>query len=161
MAARSACSEKEADDGIIAERSDGFQPHVASELDSPFVVLFEQLGPNQTRHGVLVGEDTDDLAAALDLAIGAFERVGGVQLGAVLGREPHVGQYIGLGVIHQCRQLRHAWPCLVGDLSPLLACRCRVVLGKRGVDPCRDDTALGLAGISPSPISIAAGGRSN
>ena len=57
----------------MAERGDGFQTHVASTLDSPFVVLFEEQGADQARHCVFVGEDADNLAAALDLAVEAFE----------------------------------------------------------------------------------------
>ena len=54
---------------LIAERGDSFQTHVASTLDSPFVVLFDEQGTGQARHGVFVGEDADNLAAALDLAV--------------------------------------------------------------------------------------------
>jgi len=39
--------------------------------------------------------------AAFDLAVEPFDRVGRVQLGAVLGREGHVGQDIVFGVIHE------------------------------------------------------------
>jgi transposase len=74
-------------------------------------------------------------AASLDLAVEAFERIGGVQFGAMLGWEAHVGQDIGFSIIHQRRQLRHARPGLVGDLAPLLAGRRCVVLGERGADP--------------------------
>jgi hypothetical protein len=35
-------------------------------------------------------EDADDLAASLDLAVEAFERIGGAQLGAMPGRETRV-----------------------------------------------------------------------
>jgi hypothetical protein len=31
-----------ADGGIITQRCDGFQGHVAAALDGPFIVLFEQ-----------------------------------------------------------------------------------------------------------------------
>ena len=57
----------------------------------------------------------------------------------MLGREAHVGQDIGLGIIHQRRQLGHARSGLVGDLAPLLAGRRRVILGERGADPGRDE----------------------
>jgi hypothetical protein len=33
---------KQADEGIIAQRGDGFQRHVSGALDGPFVVLLEQ-----------------------------------------------------------------------------------------------------------------------
>lgn len=68
LAARSDCRKRQADDGIIAERGDGFQTHVASTLDSPFVVPFEEQGADQARHCVFVGQDANNLAAALGLA---------------------------------------------------------------------------------------------
>ena len=44
----SAGKSREADDGIIAQGSDGFQRHVAGALDGPFIVLFEQDGADET-----------------------------------------------------------------------------------------------------------------
>jgi hypothetical protein len=38
-------------------------------LDRPLVVLFEQDGPDEPGDGSFVGEDADDLGAALDLAL--------------------------------------------------------------------------------------------
>jgi len=93
----------------------------------------------------LVWKDADHVAAALDLAVEAFERVGAVQLGPVLGRKPHGGQHVRLGVVHQPGQLRHPGAGLIGDLAPLLAGGFGVVLGECGADPGRDDAALGLA----------------
>jgi hypothetical protein len=43
--------------------------------------LFEQDGSDETPDSGLVGEDADDLGAPLDLAVEAFDRIGGVQLG--------------------------------------------------------------------------------
>ena len=87
MAARSGCHGRQSDDGSIAQRSDGFQAHVAGALDRPFVILLQQQRTDQAGDGGFVGEYADDLAASLDLAIESFERVGAVQLGAMLGRE--------------------------------------------------------------------------
>ena len=56
--------------------SDGFQAHVAGALDGPFVVLLQQQRTDQAGDGGFVGEDADDLAASLDLAIQSFQRVG-------------------------------------------------------------------------------------
>jgi CheY-like chemotaxis protein len=53
----SGCHDGQADDGIIAQRSDGFQTHVAGTLDGPFVVLFEQQGADQADDRGLVRED--------------------------------------------------------------------------------------------------------
>ena len=58
---------------MIAQWRDCFQTHVASALDGPLVVLLQQQGADQTGDGILVGEDTDDLAAPLDLAVEGFE----------------------------------------------------------------------------------------
>src|SRR3546814_13445541 len=84
--------------------------------DLPFIVLLQQQGADQAGDGGLVGKDPDHLAAALDLAVEALERVGGMELGAVLGREAHVGQHIGLGIVHRSEERR---------------------VGNAGVRPCR------------------------
>ncbi len=34
------------DEGIVAQWSDGFQGHVAGALNGPFIVLFQQDGPD-------------------------------------------------------------------------------------------------------------------
>jgi hypothetical protein len=80
---RSAGDCREADSGIIAQGGDRFQGHVAGPLDCPFVVLLEQDRPDQPDDGVLVGEDADDIGAALDLAVEALDRIGRVQLGVL------------------------------------------------------------------------------
>src|SRR5207253_10542930 len=64
------------DDGIVAQRRDGFQRQVASALDGPFIILLEENGAAEPDDGGLVGEDADDLGAALDLAVEAFQRIG-------------------------------------------------------------------------------------
>ena len=69
------------DDGIIAERGDGFQGHVAGALDGPFIVLFQQDGPDEAGDGGLVGEYADHIGATLDLAVQSFDRVGAWILG--------------------------------------------------------------------------------
>src|SRR5439155_19562461 len=53
----SGCQTWPFDNRIVAQRRHGFQCHVASSLDRPFVVLLEQDGANETGNGVLVGED--------------------------------------------------------------------------------------------------------
>ena len=82
---RSASRDGQTDDGIIADWSNAFQRDVAGTLDGPLVVLFEQDGADEAGNGSFVGEGADNLGAALDLAIEALERIGGMQLGAVLG----------------------------------------------------------------------------
>ena len=60
--------------------------HVAA-LEQPLVVLLEQDGADQPGDAGLVGEDADDVGAPFDFLVQALQRVGGVQFGAVLGRE--------------------------------------------------------------------------
>jgi hypothetical protein len=57
---------------------------------------------------------------ALDLAVEALQRVGGVKLDPVLGREAHVSEHVRLGVVHQCGELWQLGPELVGDRLWLL-----------------------------------------
>src|SRR5271156_608906 len=59
---------------------------VAGPLDRPFIVLLEQDGADQADNGLLIGEDADDLGAALDLAVQPFQRIGRVDLGPVVPR---------------------------------------------------------------------------
>ena len=66
----------QADERIIAQRGDGFQCHISGALNGPFIVLFEQQRTDQSDDGVFIGEDTDNLAAPLDLAVEAFEGIG-------------------------------------------------------------------------------------
>jgi hypothetical protein len=82
---RSVCHRRQADDRIIGDRGDCLKGHVTGALDGPLVVLLEQDRPDEAGDGGLVGEDADDLGAALDLAIEALERVGRVELCPVLG----------------------------------------------------------------------------
>ena len=137
---------READGGIIAQRGDCFQCHVAAALNRPLVVLFEQDGADQAGHGVLIREDADHFGSPLDLAIDPFERIGRVQLGAVRGREAHVGEHVSLGLVEEGK-LRQFRTELVGDAPPLRLCRLRVVLGKGGADEGGDDAPSALAGM--------------
>ena len=126
-----------------------FQGHVASTLDRPFVVLLEQDRPDQTDDGVLVGEDADDIGAPLDLAVEALDRVGRVQLGAVLRRKAHIGEHVGLGFIHEDGKLGQFGPELVGNLAPLSPGGFGIVLGKSGGNEGGDDAPAALAGHGP------------
>jgi hypothetical protein len=70
---QSGCHGGQADNGIIAQWGDGFQCHVAGALHCPFVVLFEQDGADEAGDGVFIGEDANDVGAALDLAVEALD----------------------------------------------------------------------------------------
>jgi hypothetical protein len=104
---------------IIAQARDGFQGPVAATLDGPFVVPFEQNCADEANNGVLVGEDADNLGAALDLAVNALERVSAVQLDAVLRRERHVGEHVRFRLVQKAGELGQLGSQLVGDLAPL------------------------------------------
>ena len=68
-----------------------------------------------------IGEDADDLGAALDPAIQALDRIRAVQLEPVFPRERRVGQHIELCLIHQDCQLGEFRPHLISHGPPLLA----------------------------------------
>ena len=138
----------QADDGIIADRRDCFQRHVAGALHGPFVVLFEEDGAGQPGDGGLGGlkrtkpffqwkngpTSADDLGAALDLAVEALQRVRAVELCPMLGREVHGRQHIGLGVVHQRCGLGQLGAQLIGNGAPLPGgVRC-IVLRQGGGD---------------------------
>src|SRR5262249_60366737 len=91
--------------GIIADGSDAFQSDVSGALNGPLIVLLEQDRADEANDCILVGEDADDIGAPLDLAIEALERVGGMQLGAVLAWEAHVGKDVRLGLVHHGGEL--------------------------------------------------------
>jgi hypothetical protein len=52
-----------------------YKAHVASTLHGPLIILFEQQRTDESDDSNLVGEDADDVAAPLDLAVEAFERI--------------------------------------------------------------------------------------
>jgi site-specific DNA recombinase len=92
---------------------------------------------------VLVGEDADDIGASFDLAVQSFERVGRVQLRSVSGGEVHVGQHVGLGIVHESGELRQLGTQLIGDLAPLrLGCFGILLCEGRRDEGGRDATAL-------------------
>jgi hypothetical protein len=97
--------------------------------------------------GGFVGEDADDVGAALDLAVEALDGVGAVQLGTVLLREGHVSEDVGLGLVHEPCQAIDVWAQLVGDAAPLLTGGLSIILRKRRGDEGGDDAATALAGV--------------
>jgi len=80
----------------------------STDAEILLIVGLEQEGTNEPGDGSLVGKDADNVAAPLDLAVQSFEWVGAVQLGAVLGGKPQVGQHVDFCFVHQGCQLRHA-----------------------------------------------------
>ncbi len=98
-------------------------------MNSPLIVLLEQEGADQAGDRVFVREDADDLRPSLDLTVEALEWIGAVKLCPVRGREAHVGEHIGLGVIHQGGEPWQLRPELIGDSAPLLGGRSGIVLG--------------------------------
>ena len=59
----------QADEGIIAHCGQSFQCYVAGSLDNPFVVLLKQDGTYEAYDGGLVGEYSDYVCPAFDLAV--------------------------------------------------------------------------------------------
>jgi hypothetical protein len=47
-------------------------------LDGPLVIALEQQRTDETHDGIVIGEDADDVGAALDLAIQALDRIRGM-----------------------------------------------------------------------------------
>lgn len=72
---------------MVGEASHGDVGEVAALSVLPFFVLFEQDGADETGDGITVGEDLDDVSAAFDLGVDAFDRVVRPYLLPVLGRE--------------------------------------------------------------------------
>ncbi len=87
-------------DGWGIEFSHALDLHV-SVLKLTCVVGFEENCANQTNDAVFVREDADDIGAAFYFLVEPFQRVRAVQLGAVLGGEGHVGEYVGFGIVHK------------------------------------------------------------
>jgi site-specific DNA recombinase len=69
-------------------------------------------------HRGLAREDADHVGPPLHLLVEALQRIGGVQLGPVLGRKRHVGQHVVLTVVHEAGELGPTWAELVGELPP-------------------------------------------
>jgi hypothetical protein len=86
-------------------------------LQLPLVVLLEQDRADQPDDRSFVGEDADDVGAALDLLVEPFERVGAVQFAAVLFGEVEIGQHIGFALVDERRELWPFRPQLVGDMA--------------------------------------------
>ena len=91
--------------GVGAAQRDRLDRQVAP-LDEPFVVLFGEQRAGEADHRLVVGEDPDDVGAAADLLVDTLQRVGGPQLGLVLGREVVERDQVFLGVLEQLTYLR-------------------------------------------------------
>jgi hypothetical protein len=91
------------------------RPYISAE-ELPFAVSFKQDRPNEANNAVLVGEDSDDIGAALHLLLEPLQWIAAVELGAVLCKKGHVGEHIGLGVVHEGSQLRPPGAELIGNM---------------------------------------------
>jgi hypothetical protein len=72
----------------------------APALELPFLLLLQQLAAHQAGDRGVIGEDTDDIGAALDLLVEPLERVGAPDLAPVLLREVEEGQHVITGGLH-------------------------------------------------------------
>src|SRR5262245_48122895 len=68
------CNRSAAWQWVIASDHSRFQRHVATR-DGPVVVIVSAADADEAHDRILVGEDSDDIGAPLDLAIEAFQRV--------------------------------------------------------------------------------------
>lgn len=115
--------------------------------------------------------NADDVGAALHLLVQALDRVGAVQLGAMLAREGHAGQHVVLaprhghsdqwrshGSIHQVGQLGPAGTQLLGHLAPGFPCMGAVGLVERLADRGGNDGVLAARDMRegiPDPVNAA------
>ena len=74
-------------------------------LHQPLVILLDQQRAGEADHGLVVGEDPDDVRAPADLLVDAFQRVGAAQLGPVLWRERVERDQVLLGWLEQPQTL--------------------------------------------------------
>jgi hypothetical protein len=77
-------------------------------------VLLDAEHADEPDQRAVVGEDADDVGAAADLAVEAFERVGRPELAPVVGGKAVEGEDVGLGVFEQGGHLAER-PFQVGD----------------------------------------------
>ena len=82
--------------------------------DEPLVVLLGQQRAGEPDHGLVVGEDPDDVGAAADLLVDPLQRVGGPQLGPVLRGQQVERDQVLLGVPRAARR-----PSAPPSLEPL------------------------------------------
>jgi acyl-CoA thioester hydrolase len=106
--------------GIGVFRNDEPRAAVAGHFTHVFVDGADEV---QDRH--LVGEDPDDVGAALDLGVRALDRVGRADLRPVRGGEALVGEHVHLGLVHSLAELRQLVADLVGHPAPLAVRRLR------------------------------------
>ena len=132
---------------IIADRGERFQRHVSGALDGPFLGLLHEDRADEASDRCLVRKDTDDVRASLDLGVQPLDRIGAVQLGAMLGWEGHIGQDVLLGRVHERRQFGELAAHLVRHEAPLGLRRRMVGLGEGRGDEGRDHPAAVLAGM--------------
>ena len=68
----------------MAQRGVSFQCDVAASLNRQFVVLFQKDRAHEAEDGGFVRKDSDHVRSQLDLSIETFDRIGGVDLRAVV-----------------------------------------------------------------------------
>ena len=93
----------------------------------------------------MVRPGRDLLGGAVE--VDPFDRVGRMQLLAVLLGEANVGEDVVLGFVHQGGELGDLGPELVGDLTPLDLRAVGVLLGEGGGDEGGDDAPTLAAGM--------------
>jgi hypothetical protein len=131
--------------GIIAQRRDGFQRHVAGALDGPLVVLLEQDGADQANDGIFVGKMPTTSVRRLISPLSRSTGLDQCSLARCCAGEAHIDEHIRLRLIHEGGELWHLGTELIGDLAPLRLGCLVVVLGEGCGDQGGDDAASALA----------------
>ncbi|MGY9046657.1 hypothetical protein P775_24880 [Puniceibacterium antarcticum] len=74
--------------------------------------------------------NANNIGEVLYFAVEEFDRIGEVQLGAMLIQKGHLGQSVLFCVVHDVRKAWYFWADLIGDCAPLGAGSCGCRLGK-------------------------------
>jgi hypothetical protein len=126
---------------IVADRREAFKAHVAS-ADGPLIILFQHQRADHSNDGTIIGKNADDIRAAFDFAVEAFERIGAGDLRPVLLGEGGISQDILSRFIYQFGKFRCRLTQRIGDASPLRMGVLRGLLGEDGLDHGDDCGAL-------------------
>src|SRR5262245_50614795 len=126
-----------------------FDLHVVV-LQLPFVVLLEQDRADQPDDRGFIGENANNVGAALDFFVEPFQWVCAVQFAAVLLGKVEIGQHLGLAVVDERRKLWPFLPQLIGNVAQHRAGLGAIRLQERLPQRRRHHALLGLRDIGES-----------
>jgi hypothetical protein len=127
-----------------AGEGEGVEGEVAALGADPFVVLFAEHGADEPDDAVSGWEDRDDVGAAADFAVEAFDRVVAPDLPPERGAEGGEGEQVGAGLLEQLRGGREALVELGEHALVLLVGLVLVGLVEDRAHECRDGALGGL-----------------